>query len=159
MENVVTQALSDRIPSTAALTETMRRRRASGGPAEQTFATLVGLELRPRKLREAAALWRSLLEASDVATRDKVWEHPDLLPDGTDLDAPAAFIDRVIGGDTSDIDSAIAELEKSLAAEAGSTEAGSSEAGDAEGGNTEAGDGKAKDVKPDDKSEDGDDKS
>ncbi len=92
-------------------------------------------------------------------TRDKVWEHPDLLPDGTDLDAPAAFIDRVIGGDTSDIDSAIAELEKSLAAEAGSTEAGSSEAGDAEGGNTEAGDGKAKDVKPDDKSEDGDDKS
>lgn len=154
VENVVTQALSDRIPSTAALTETMRRRRASGGPAEQTFATLVGLELRPRKLREAAALWRSLLEASDVATRDKVWEHPDLLPDGTDLDAPAAFIDRVIGGDTSDIGSAIAELEKSLAAEAGSTEAG-----DAEGGNTEAGDGKAEDVKPDDKSEDGDDKS
>ena len=34
--------------------ETMRRRRASGGPAEQTFATLVGLQLRPRRLRDAA---------------------------------------------------------------------------------------------------------
>ena len=43
----------------AALRETLRRRRAAGGPAEQTFATLVGLELRPRRLREAAALWRA----------------------------------------------------------------------------------------------------
>ncbi|MDD4867287.1 MAG: zinc-dependent metalloprotease, partial [Mycobacterium sp.] len=39
---VVTAALGDRIPGTAALSETLRRRRASGGPAEQTFATLVG---------------------------------------------------------------------------------------------------------------------
>lgn len=114
VEQVVTQALSDRIPATSALTETMRRRRATGGPAEQTFATLVGLELRPRKLREASALWRSLLEASDTATRDGIWEHPDLLPDADDLDAPAGFIDRVIGGDT-EIDAAIAELERSLA--------------------------------------------
>ncbi|MGC5247365.1 zinc-dependent metalloprotease [Gordonia sp. DT219] len=121
VENVVTQALSDRIPSTAALTETMRRRRASGGPAEQTFATFVGLELRPRKLRESSALWLSLLQASDVATRDKVWEHPDLLPDGNDLDAPASFIDRMIGG-TSELDSAIAELERSLAADADATD-------------------------------------
>ena len=34
--------------------EAIRRRRATGGPAERTFATLVGLELRPRRLREAA---------------------------------------------------------------------------------------------------------
>ena len=47
-----------RLPAAGALRETVRRRRASGGPAEQTFATLVGLELRPRRLREAAALWR-----------------------------------------------------------------------------------------------------
>ncbi len=57
---VVTAALGERIPGAAALSETLRRRRASGGPAEQTFATLVGLELRPRKLREAAALWERL---------------------------------------------------------------------------------------------------
>ncbi|MFT4127889.1 MAG: zinc-dependent metalloprotease [Gordonia sp. (in: high G+C Gram-positive bacteria)] len=115
VEHVVTLALSDRIPSTPALTETMRRRRASGGPAEQTFANLIGLELRPRKLREASALWRALLDASDTATRDRVWDHPDLLPDGNDLDAPASFIDRVIGGGTSELDAAIAELEKSFA--------------------------------------------
>jgi len=109
---VVTAALGDRIPGAAALGETLRRRRATGGPAEQTFATLVGLELRPRKLREAAVLWERLTEAAGVDARDAVWQHPDLLPETEDLDDPAAFIDRVIGGDTSGIDEVIAEFER-----------------------------------------------
>jgi putative hydrolase len=111
---VVTAALGERIPGTAALSETLRRRRASGGPAEQTFATLVGLELRPRKLREAAALWERLTQAAGADARDAIWQHPDLLPDADDLDEPAGFIDRVIGGDTSGIDEAIAKLEESI---------------------------------------------
>ncbi len=114
VQTVVSAALGDRIPGTAALSETLRRRRASGGPAEQTFATLVGLELRPRKLREAASLWERLTEAAGMDARDAVWQHPDLLPSASDLDDPAGFIDHVIGGDTSGIDSAIAELEKQL---------------------------------------------
>ncbi|MFZ1178417.1 MAG: zinc-dependent metalloprotease [Mycobacterium sp.] len=109
---VVTAALGDRIPGAAALSETLRRRRASGGPAEQTFATLVGLELRPRKMREAAALWERLTQAVGVDARDAIWQHPDLLPGADDLDEPAGFIDRVIGGDTSGIDEAIAKLEQ-----------------------------------------------
>lgn len=107
VRTVVTAALGDRIPGTAALSETLRRRRATGGPAEQTFATLVGLELRPRKLAEAAVLWERLTTAVGVDARDKVWQHPDLLPEAADLDDPAAFIDRMLGGDTSGIDSAI----------------------------------------------------
>src|SRR5690606_6249569 len=87
--------------------EMLRRRRATGGPAEQTFATLVGLELRPRKLSEAAVLWERLTVAVGIDARDQVWQHPDLLPEAADLDDPAAFIDRIIGGDTSGIDSAI----------------------------------------------------
>jgi putative hydrolase len=109
---VVTAALGDRIPGAAALGETLRRRRASGGPAEQTFATLVGLELRPRKMREAAALWERLTEAAGVDARDAIWQHPDLLPGADDLDDPAGFIDRIVGGDTSGIDEAIAKLEE-----------------------------------------------
>jgi putative hydrolase len=109
---VVNEALGDRIPGAAALSETLRRRRASGGPAEQTFATLVGLELRPRKLREAADLWQRLTEAAGADARDAIWQHPDLLPGADDLDEPASFIDRIIGGDTSGIDEAIARLEQ-----------------------------------------------
>lgn len=116
VQTAVSAALGDRIPGTEALSETLRRRRATGGPAERTFATLVGLELRPRKMREAATLWERLTEAVGADTRDGVWQHPDLLPDAADLDEPAAFIDRMIGGDTSGIDSAfeqaIADLQK-----------------------------------------------
>jgi putative hydrolase len=113
---VVTAALGDRIPGTAALSEMLRRRRATAGPAEQTFATLVGLELRPRKMREATALWERLTSAVGIDARDAVWQHPDLLPSAADLDEPAGFIDRVIGGDTNtlDIDAALAEFEKDV---------------------------------------------
>jgi len=116
VQTVVSDALGDRIPGTSALSETLRRRRATGGPAEQTFATLVGLELRPRKLREAAVLWERLTQAVGADARDAVWQHPDLLPSADDLDEPAGFIDRMIGGDTSGIDEAIdqaiADLQK-----------------------------------------------
>ncbi|MGQ0465050.1 MAG: zinc-dependent metalloprotease [Sporichthyaceae bacterium] len=81
--------------SANALRESLRRRRAAGGPAEQTFGNLVGLELRPRRLREAAALWQELREARGIEGRDAVWEHPDLLPSGPDLDDPSAFVNPV----------------------------------------------------------------
>ena len=116
----------------------LRRRRATGGPAEQTFATLVGLELRPRKLREAAVLWERLTEAAGIDARDTVWQHPDLLPSSADLDEPAAFIDRIIGGDTSgvDIDAALAEFEKT---ESGEDEKTGTESGEDEKTGTESG--------------------
>jgi putative hydrolase len=114
VQTVVNDALGERIPGASALSETLRRRRATGGPAEQTFATLVGLELRPRKLREAAALWEKLTQAAGVDGRDAVWQHPDLLPSSADLDEPAGFIDRIIGGDTSGFDIAIEEALKDV---------------------------------------------
>lgn len=98
--DVVTHAAAtDRLPSAAALRETVRRRRAAGGPAETTFATLVGLELRPRRLREAAALWQELADGAGPASRDAVWDHPDLLPTAADLDDPTAFVGRRLSGD------------------------------------------------------------
>ena len=75
------------------LGETMRRRRASGGPAEKTFATLIGLELRPRALREAAALWEQLRIARGIEGRDAVWRHPDLTPTAEDLADPTAWLE------------------------------------------------------------------
>jgi putative hydrolase len=97
VDAVVTAAATDRLPSAEALREAMRRRRATGGPAEQTFATLVGLELRPRRLREAAALWWAVTERRGVSGRDAIWAHPDLLPTAEDLDDPLGFGE---GGDS-----------------------------------------------------------
>ena len=92
VDEVVDTAARDRLPSAGALRETVRRRRASGGPAEQTFAALVGLELRPRRLREAARLWSELGAARGTEGRDAVWQHPDLLPNAEDLDDPTGFV-------------------------------------------------------------------
>lgn len=76
------------LPHIGQLREMMRRRRAAGGPAEQTFESLLGLELRPRAAREACDVWEKLT-ADGAESRDAHWAHPDLLPQipGTDGNA------------------------------------------------------------------------
>ena len=91
VDEVVSQATAERMPAAAKLQELVRRRRAAGGPAEQTFAALVGLELRPRRLRDASTLWGSLRTRQGTEARDGVWTHPDLLPTAADLDDPLGF--------------------------------------------------------------------
>ncbi|GAB2817010.1 zinc-dependent metalloprotease [Alpinimonas psychrophila] len=93
--DVVTSAATNRLPRASAMAETVRRRRASGGPAESAFATLVGLELRPRRLREAAVLWQLITEAIGAQARDALWSHPDLMPTAEDLDNPGALVARL----------------------------------------------------------------
>jgi putative hydrolase len=89
--HVVDRAAADRLPDVVRLSEAFRRRRAAGGPAEQTFAALVGLELRPRRLREATAVWAALTEHRGTAGRDALWGHPDLLPDDEAFADPQTY--------------------------------------------------------------------
>ena len=112
VDEVVTQATVQRMPSAAALAETVRRSRATGGPAEATFATLVGLELRPRRMRDAANLWAALRDARGTDGRDAVWSHPDVVPTSADLDDPLGFVaaDRSEAGTSDDFDAALAKL-------------------------------------------------
>jgi putative hydrolase len=120
VDEVVGQATAERMPNAGKLQEAFRRRRAAGGPAEETFATLVGLELRPRRLRDASTLWGSLRSRQGTEARDGVWMHPDLLPSAADLDDPLGFredasapaeltsedfdaqLKKLLGGDTPD---------------------------------------------------------
>ena len=96
--DLVTAEATKRLPSSDAIAETVRRRRASGGPAESAFATLVGLELRPRMLREATAMWKAVTEAVGTEARDALWSHPDLVPVASDIDDPTALIARITAG-------------------------------------------------------------
>ncbi|TFC09925.1 zinc-dependent metalloprotease [Cryobacterium algoritolerans] len=93
--DVVTMEATGRLPKADAIAETVKRRRASGGPAESAFSTLVGLELRPRRLREAAAMWQAVTDAVGNEARDQLWAHPDLLPTSADLDAPQGLVARL----------------------------------------------------------------
>lgn len=92
VDDVVQQASADRLPSLPALVEAMRRRRASGGPAERTFASLVGMELRPRLLREAHTVFAATRAQRGDDARDALWSHPDLLPGPEDLADPLGFV-------------------------------------------------------------------
>jgi uncharacterized protein (DUF2342 family) len=103
---VVAAAASDRMPGAQALREASRRRRAAGGPAEQTFAALVGLELRPRRLREATAVWAALTEHRGISGRDALWGHPDLMPDEDAFTDPAIFAGTAL--DLSDLEAELA---------------------------------------------------
>ncbi|CEA08689.1 hypothetical protein BN1051_02047 [Arthrobacter saudimassiliensis] len=108
----VTAAATANLPSSAALREMIRRRRASGGPAEHTFASLVGLELRPRRLRDAAALWARIRDERGIEGRDEIWQHPDLMPTAADLDDPLGYGKRreLLEASGSELDDALAKL-------------------------------------------------
>lgn len=92
---VVTADACKLLPKAVALGEYVRRRRATGGPAEKTFGQLIGLELRPRRLRESAALWRALGTQLGNEGRDALWDHPDLLPTVEEITNPDAVIARL----------------------------------------------------------------
>ena len=95
VEDVVAEASANRLTSAGALRETVRRRRAAGGPAERAFANLVGLELRPKAIREAATLFAAVRDRRGIEVRDGLWSHPDLLPDAADLADPLGFVERL----------------------------------------------------------------
>jgi putative hydrolase len=117
------RASSAHLPHAAALSEAVRRRRATGGPAEKVFASLVGLELRPRRLRDAANLWSALESAHGSHARDEAWAHPDVAPTAADLDDPLGFVDRRSAAASSET-SLDDELEALLRDEGGSGPSG-----------------------------------
>ncbi len=93
VDAVAGEAAAAHLGSADALRETVRRRRAGGGPAEQTFSTLVGPRTAPASPARRGRLWQALGERRGIDGRDAVWAHPDLLPTSEDLDDPLAFVE------------------------------------------------------------------
>ena len=109
VEHVVHGAAAGHLPSAGSLRDASRARRADGGPAEVAFASLIGLELRPRRLADAARLWAAVEAARGPEGRDAVWDAPDDLPTAADLGDPEAFLRR-----DSDVATAVADLDTEL---------------------------------------------
>ena len=104
------RATREHLPQADALGEAVRRRRATGGPAEKAFGALVGLELRPRRLRDAANLFAALEESGGQGARDGAWRHPDLAPGTSDLDDPLGYVERTTRPETDEMDAALDRL-------------------------------------------------
>ncbi len=151
VDEVTAAAALPHLPHAVALREMIRRRRAAGGPAEQTFATLVGLELRPRRSRDAAALWAQIARDGGTSARDAVWDHPDLLPTAEDLDDPTGYAARRSQSEDShaDVDRALDEI---LGRSPGTSAGTSGEATDGAGGGEPPADGSGEDRSAEDQS-------
>jgi putative hydrolase len=102
IDSVVTLAAKNRLPSLVQLRETQQRRRATKSPTQELFATLVGLEVSPRRTREAIAFWEKIVELRDVKSRDEIWDESFLLPRADQLgDAEAFLKSRTVPDDLS----------------------------------------------------------
>ncbi|NLT26331.1 MAG: zinc-dependent metalloprotease [Microbacteriaceae bacterium] len=113
--DVVTADATTRLPNSARIAEMVRRRRATGSPAERAFGSLVGLEIRPRRLREAAAMWREVTERLGAEARDSLWDHRDAVPGAADIDDPSALVDRLAdGGEERVLDELDSDLQRLL---------------------------------------------
>jgi putative hydrolase len=108
--DAVTDQATSLLPKSLAIAEAIRRRRSTGGPAEKTFGTLVGLELRPRRLREAAQLWREIGHRLGNEKRDALWQHPDMLPTAEEIANPELLFARLAQGPDDGFDRALRDL-------------------------------------------------
>ena len=90
VEEVITLAADNRLPSLSSLSELLRRERVSNSPIQQLFKALFNLEVSPKRTREALNFWREIRVQRDLDTRDKIWSG--ILPTEKELTDPIAFI-------------------------------------------------------------------
>ena len=109
---VTSQAARPYLPHLEQLRELMRRRRALGGPVEKILGSLIGLKMRPRRARDAAKLFQLVTQDEGSEAREKLWAHPDLIPNSNELDSPETFVSlrRAEAEASADIDQALESL-------------------------------------------------
>ena len=108
---VSARAVISQLPHAVALGEMFQRRSATSSPINQVFGPLVGLELKPRKVREAATFWRMALDRLGMEGRDRLWSHPDLLPTPEQLEKPETFFEEHTPSDVeAELDAFLEEL-------------------------------------------------
>lgn len=133
VEVITLEAGRPYLPHIEQLRELMRRRRVSGGAAEQMLEKLIGLKLRPRQARNAAQLWQIVSSERGRSERDALWNHPDFAPTATELANPEAFLlARKQKADAdADIDAALEQLLEGTLGWAEGLEPGQDSEGDA----------------------------
>lgn len=112
VEVVTAQATLPYLPHADALREMMRRRRATGGPAEDILGTLMGLQMRPRQARGAASIFALVEADAGRDAREALWSHPDMVPSETELATPDTFLAlrQAAAAEDADIDAALNSL-------------------------------------------------
>ncbi|GAA2088363.1 zinc-dependent metalloprotease [Brevibacterium salitolerans] len=120
--DVVVHSACEQLEQREEIREALRTRAASESEAEAAFASQLGFSLRPRRVRDAAALFSFLEQKSGAEARDRVFSHPDLLPTTQDLDDPLGYEER--RQEEWSAESSLDEALERILREAGTSEAG-----------------------------------
>lgn len=107
---VSARAVLPHLPHAISLREMFTRRSATDHPAKLVWGAQLGVELAPRRLRDAAKFWEMALAKLGQSGRDQLWNHPDLLPTAEVLDAPETFFDEENAAIEEELDSFLADL-------------------------------------------------
>mgnify|MGYP003341632440 FL=1 len=92
IDHVTTKAIGDRLPSFNSLSEMHRRNRVAKSPMQHLFATLLGLEVSPRLMRECTKFWSEVELQVGTEGRDHRFEDAALLPLASDLNDVSKFL-------------------------------------------------------------------
>ncbi|ADJ15215.1 zinc-dependent metalloprotease [Halalkalicoccus jeotgali] len=79
----------------ADLREKVEARRRGGGPLAQLMRRLLGLGLKRRQYERGKAFFETVADARGIEGASVVWDSPETLPSGEELDAPEKWLARV----------------------------------------------------------------
>jgi putative hydrolase len=89
----VTATVANRwLPGWEAISESLRRHRATSRPSQITVTPLIGLSASPGAIRAAASFWEAVRQERGIEGRDDIWRHPESMPLASDIVDPAGFL-------------------------------------------------------------------
>jgi putative hydrolase len=92
---VLRRAAGERLGSLGRIEEAMLRRRAEQGPGERFLENLVGLDLKPRDLRQGQEFCDAVIAARGQEGLDRAWQRPENLPTAAELAEPSRWLVRM----------------------------------------------------------------
>jgi coenzyme F420 biosynthesis associated uncharacterized protein len=95
-EHVMDAVGEEILPNLPALREGLERRRDSQSPLWRVLEKLLGLDLKMRQYRQGKAFCDAVVEKGGMAGLNQVWSGPDALPTLLELEAPDAWLERVL---------------------------------------------------------------
>ncbi|MDY5132866.1 zinc-dependent metalloprotease [Actinotignum urinale] len=90
---VTRNAVASQLPHATILEEAFVRREATDSPMNRVFGALIGTDVSPRRISEATAFWMMATDKLGINEREKLWNHPDILPQPEDLENPEKFFE------------------------------------------------------------------
>ncbi len=76
------------------LRESMERRRDHRGPLARLLSWLLGMELKLRQYRDGKRFTDEVVTAEGIATLNRAWSSPELLPSSEELEHPSLWLAR-----------------------------------------------------------------